>query len=163
MIASLTRRGTVLDFGHNIFRVNVPEQNPSNTAQSNASKRIFTPFTYAKGTAWSNAFYPSGVKEFSAQNEKITMKSADGYGVGFAFPAEAGAKYSLTATTTGYAEAYVTFYKEDGTAVTNSPMILNGTFTVPADIVTMVITLNNDYRHGNTEITYANVRLAKIG
>ena len=163
MITSLTRRGTVLDFGHNLFRINATEQNPSDTAQANTTKRIFTPYTYAKGTAWSNSFSPAQVSAYSVNNGVISIKSNNGYGVGFAFPAEAGSTYSFTAKTTGYAEAYVTFYKQDGTAVTYSPIILNKTFVVPADIVTMVITLNNDYRHGNTDITYTNVRLAKIG
>ena len=151
--------------GKNLFDPAASLVNPSDTTSSNATKRLFTPFSYCLGTSWSNYYNPSAVDSFGTGDGTIYVVSRLGYGVGFAFPLTLGQTYILSAASVQHGVVNIGYYAADGTFTrhANSEVNILGTaFTVPAGMVMTVFTfLEPSSYYGAYTATFSGVQLEK--
>lgn len=145
--------------GKNLFNINAIEQNPSDTAATNTTVRIFTPGTYVAGTSWSNWFQPNQITSYSIVDNVLSVGNNNVYGVGFAFELDPGTTYAISATSTS-GGVNVAHYDANGDYIeTSSANILNSSFVTPSNAAVTVLTFYS--RTTGVTSTFENIQLEK--
>lgn len=150
--------------GKNIFNINAPQANPSDTSASNSVKRIFTPGTYCVGISANNYWNPSNVTNYNIENNTISITVEGTYGIGYALPLVPG-NYRISCDGTnqrinmGYYSADGTFINYQNSVINASSSTTDNDFTVPAGcaitiVVFMGATLSTLATFSNVQIKY---------
>lgn len=153
--------------GKNLFNVDAPFSNPSDTTSANTTKRIFTPGTYCIGLAYSNYFNANSVLSFSRSGNTLSVSSKSGYGVGFAIAVTAGQQYfvSCTAQSPEGINHYIQVvqYAEDGTFLgIYANNRINSTFTALENAVIAVLLFRNNATDDNHAVsTFTDIQVEK--
>lgn len=127
----------------NLFNINAPFQNPSDTGSGNTRKRIFAPYTHCVGIS-SNNYWNTSDLNYSIVDGTLTVTTKTSYSVGFALPLTPG-KYRISSKTATYQRVNVGYYEADGTWISEENSIIyapsgsNKVFTVPANCAITVI------------------------
>lgn len=135
----------------NLFNINAPFQNPSDTGSGNARKRIFTPYTHCYGCSGNNYWNTNNIS-YNVANDTLTVSAVTAYGVDFALPLPPG-KYRISADNATYQRVNIGFYKSDGTwisalnSVIYAPANSNNPFVVPENcaITLIVFAVSTNY------------------
>lgn len=152
----------------NLFNINAPFRNPSNTATSNATKRIFKKGTHCLGCAYSNYFAPGNVISFSVSEETLSVLTSGGYGVGYAIKVTSGKTYRLECTASivpgGSIENALidySFYGSDGTFIIGVQNKNNSNITIP-DNVTMIVLIFRSRYSDRGEATFTGIEFEEV-
>ena len=143
--------------GKNLFNINAPEQDPSDTTAINTTLRIFEPNTYCVGTSYSNYFYPTKINSYSVSNNTLTVNSDTGYAVGFAVKAAAETTYFISASITNDGRIGIAYYDSTGQWISGEVNKQNKSFTTPANTDIVVLCFNSP--SNQTEVSYSNIQL----
>jgi len=146
--------------GSNIFNLNVPRKNPSSTAFSNATKRIFTPYTYCVGASWSNYYNAANINSFSKAGGVLTVNSKQGYGVGYAIPVKGITSVKVKANVSSNGVVRVCYYDSTGERITYGDIeVSNATLTIPANAVMMVLVFGTSVYSPSTDATFSGIKV----
>jgi len=119
-------------------------------------KRLFDFGTYVKGVNQSNYYYPSYIQSISLENNVLKFTSSNqNYGIGFPLKVYSG-KWYCTATN-NCRDAFIAFYKEDGTYISNSRLFSSAGWTTPSDNGFCLAVFMG---YANTEATVQNLMLS---
>ena len=142
----------------NLFKWNVPFQNPDNTGIYNTNKRIFQPKTYCVGNSDTNWFSPNNAGAYSVSDGvvSVTPKSG-GYGVTFPIAVVEGNKYKLSFQSTNTSVG-LAFYGVDGTYIKGQSRIQSGNVITAAEGAT-IMTIIFGANVTNEEATYSDILL----
>ena len=110
----------VVSVGKNLAYYGEGLGTPSNTATSNATKRIFEVGKYVLGLTYNNYYVPTNITQYSAVDNTITVtNSASGYGLAIPFNCLGGNNYTINLTQTN-GLVRVGWYAEDGTYISGN-------------------------------------------
>ena len=149
--------------GKNLFNINAPEQDPSDTTVTNTTVRVFTPGTYTFCASWSNWRDTARILSYSISNNTLTVNSTTGYGVGFALAVAAETSYAVSCTITGNGgHVNIAYYDAAGnylTGASDASDINNTVVTTPADAAIAVLVFIGSY--SDTPVTFSNIQFEK--
>lgn len=134
--------GVEVYFKKNLLNLKSSLGVPDNVTWSNTTKRIFSPGQIIIGSSWSNYYQPTAIQSYNITENNITQTGINGYGIGFTFKVKPNEQYQLSGAVEGSLCGYVTYYKNDGTAIIQGETdVLNkSAFTVPIEASIMIIT-----------------------
>ncbi len=152
------------EFGFDLF--NVGSRAVASVTQSegvNTATRTITGKQIMIGLTGSNYWYPNQLSsdyEVTADKIRFTTNSNINYGLGLDALCTAGDKYILTYESAQKTSVAVTYYKEDGSSLSQVLPGSGTVFTVPANATGMIVVFKSTT--AGTEMVYSNFRLVKV-
>lgn len=147
--------------GKNLLNTVLIEGVPSDTSFGNTTKRTFTDGTFVTKLS-DNNYYNAGANiQFSVSENFIKVtSSALAYAISIPIVGlTIGEKYVLSCTKTNADNNRVSFYKQDGTFISNTPSLTVCVFTVPEDTYYTLLHFNPS--GNNVEATFTDIQLEK--
>ena len=149
--------------GKNLFNINATEHDPSDVSVANTTIRIFTPGTYTSCASWSNWRDPARILDYSISNNKLTVNSTTGYGVGFALEIKPETQYAVSCNIIGNGgHVNIAYYDATGNYLTgksDASDINNTIVTTPKNAAIAVLVFIGSY--SETPVTFSNIQFEK--
>ncbi len=152
------------EFGFDLFNVGSRAVASVTSSEGvNTATRTITGKQIMVGITGSNYWYPSQLSsdyEVTADKIRFTTNSNINYGLGLDALCTAGDKYILTYESTQKTSVTVTYYKADGSSLSQVAPGSGTVFTVPANATGMIVVFKSTT--AGTEMVYTNFRLVKV-